>query len=285
MTAGATGGAGSRAAAPLSATGLAVGYARSPAVIERLSVAFAAGTLSAIIGPNGSGKTTLLRSLAGLHRPVAGSVQLGGDPVYGADALPAAERARRMAVVLSEPIVPGYLRVAELVALGRIPHGDRPSVAELLPALRRFGIAHLAERRVATLSDGEARRALLARAVVQAPRVLVLDEPAAHLDPPGQTALFLDLRELLASGAVDAVVVALHEIHLALHFADAAVLLEAAVGGASAGHGLDLRSASRDEAVARIQRAYRPPDGLRLDAECGWFVPDAGRADNDRSLW
>ena len=103
------------------ANGLHLGYRSSPAVLRDADAEVRAGELLCIIGPNGGGKTTLVRSLAGLLPPRRGSVQLSGVSLYGRHGLDRRERAQTIAVVLTHTVAPAYLRVHELVELGRLP--------------------------------------------------------------------------------------------------------------------------------------------------------------------
>lgn len=267
--------------ASLSVSGLRLGYRGQEPVLAVDALELAGRELLCMVGPNGGGKTTLLRCLAGLMPPRAGSVLLDGAPLYGRGALPRRARARQIAVVLTDAVVPAYLRVAELVALGRLPYAgtsrttadDRRAVAR---ALAQTGAEALADRPVGQLSDGERQRVLVARALAQQPRMLLLDEPAAHLDPPHQTALFVLLRDLIAQEIVDQVLVATHHLHLALHISDRLLLV--ADGAVCPGSAAELTA---DGALEHAFLDSGPATGsghprLWLDARRGWFVPGSG---------
>ncbi len=236
------------------AQSLCIGYRRGPTVLADIATQIVAGEVLCIIGPNGGGKTTLLRTLSGLHPPRAGSVLLNGRPLYGRGALERRQRARRVAVVLTDHVAPAYLRVRELVSLGRLPYrpsakADRNAVER---AMEESGIAHLANRPVGELSDGERQRVMVARGLAQEPEILLLDEPAVHLDPPHQSELFLLLRDLVAAGPLQSVAIATHQLHLALHYSDRLLLV--AGGSVTAGTAAEFLSDDRLERALPRER-------------------------------
>ena len=194
-----------------------------------------AGEALAVVGPNAAGKSTLVQALAGLLEPAAGEVRLQGRSLA---AWPRAARARALALVTSRDDGPDSLSVAERVALGRYPHrgpfqalaaGDHAAVAR---AIQSTGIGHLAERRLGTLSAGERQLATLARGLAQEPRVLLLDEPAAHLDVGHQLQLFRTLDEVRRSGV--GVLAVVHDLARAAAWAERMLLVS---GGRIAAEG------------------------------------------------
>jgi iron complex transport system ATP-binding protein len=193
-------------------------------LVAEVSFAAKPGEVVGLVGANGSGKSTLLRCLAGLRRPSAGHVSLGGAPL--AEVSPR-ERARRIALVEQSADTDTELRVREVVALGRIPHRSRwdSSTSEdgdvVLRSLDAVGLLPFASRRWASLSGGERQRAHIARAFAQQPGVLLLDEPTNHLDVRHQ----FELMDLLAA-TPQTVVVVLHDLALAAAYCDRVVLLE-----------------------------------------------------------
>ena len=224
------------------------GY-RSRRVLHAVDLEVEAGDAIALLGPNGSGKTTLLRVLAGTLAPDAGSVELFGRAI---GAWSRADIARVVTVLPQGLELPEGFRVAEVVALGRVPHArsrfavpaeDPIIVAE---ALADAGASDLADRPVAELSGGERQRVLLAMALAQQPRLLLMDEPTLHLDLGHQLAL-LDLVAHLRRARNLTVVSVLHDPNLAVRFADRILLLDAGrlvpAGGGDAP--LDLAAAAR----------------------------------------
>ena len=179
-----------------------IGFAGSVAlagkpVLHEVRFQAGAGELVAVVGPNGAGKSTLLRAMAGLLPP--------GRP---------------------DPIRVGWLpqgarcawgmTVAEVVALGRVPHGDADDGA-VEAAIAACGLSALRGARIDRLSGGQQRRAMLARVLAGTPAVLLLDEPVADLDPAAAHGVMALLRARAAGGAC--VVAVLHDIGLALHHA------------------------------------------------------------------
>ena len=192
------------------------------------NVAFNArpGEMIALIGPNGSGKTTLLKLLLGLLPPSSGTVALFDSPL---SAYPSKERAKLIAYVSQQPASSFPLTVFELVALGRYPYaprfglseGDRSAVAEVLDLTAS---QHLSARPFGSLSGGEQQKVLIARALAQSARILLLDEPTLHLDLYYQLQILDALKRLCLKQRVTVMTV-LHDVNLALLFADKALLL------------------------------------------------------------
>ena len=209
----------------LEARDLVAGYrhARRPSVavvtVDHLSAP--AGQLVAVLGANGTGKSTLLRTLVGTQPPLAGTVLLDGAPLNRLDRL---DRARRLAVVLTDRVDPGWLTVGDVISLGRHPHTDWRGVlrdgdiAVARGAADRLAVTELWSRPFSELSDGQRQRVLVARALAQEPAVLVLDEPTAFLDVAGRVELTIALADLADDGL--AVIVATHDLDLALSHAD-----------------------------------------------------------------
>jgi iron complex transport system ATP-binding protein len=210
----------------IAADQVAFDYGRG-AVLEDVSVAVPAGEMVGVIGPNGSGKTTLVRLLAGVLRPGRGSVHLEGRNLA---TLRRREVARRLAVVPQDASVEFPFTALEVVLMGRAPHLPPlafPRARDLdiaRRALARLDVGGVEERPLLALSGGERQRVLLARALAQEPRVLLLDEPTTHLDLRHQTGIYDVLREL-ARGHGAAILSVLHDLNLAALYCDRLVLL------------------------------------------------------------
>ncbi|WP_223777879.1 ABC transporter ATP-binding protein [Streptomyces sp. 135] len=182
-------------------------------LVRDLSLDAGSGEVVGLVGPNGSGKSTALRCVYRALRPATGTVRVGGDDIAG---FSMRRSAQLVAAMTQDGAVELDFTVEEVVALGRAPH-QRGNQAlsgrerELcVRAMERLDIRHLAKRGVLTLSGGERQRVLLARALVQEPRVLVLDEPTNHLDVRHQIEVLSHLR-----GAGPTVLVVLHDLNLA----------------------------------------------------------------------
>ena len=211
----------------LRVSGLDCGHGAAT-VIAGISFALEPGEVLAVVGPNGAGKSTLLHTLGRLLPAQAGELELEGRPVAG---LSSRAFARTVALAPQRTAELAWpLTVAEFVALGRAPHRGwllpytREDRAIAEEAMARLGIAPLARRETASLSGGEMRRALLARALAQEPRMLLLDEPAAYLDLHYQSELLGLIRTLAKEKAI-AVVFTIHDFTLAALGADRIALL------------------------------------------------------------
>jgi molybdopterin-binding protein len=181
------------------------------------------GEIVAVLGPNGAGKSTLFRVLLLLERPDAGTIELRGRAVGTRDL---AAR-RRLAGVFQQPhLFAGSVRENVAFALRARAAEGASLAAACDAALVRVGVAHLADRDVATLSGGEAQRVALARAVVCHPDVLLLDEPTAGLDAQARRAFRRDLERAVRTGASAAVLIT-HDAADAFALADRVVVLEA----------------------------------------------------------
>ena len=187
-------------------------------IVQDLSLTAEPGEVVGLIGPNGSGKTTFLRTVYRLLRPTAGQVTVGGNDVWR---LSARESARRIAIVVQESPPEFEFTVREIVRMGRMPHKpltapyNRNDDEIVTDALRRVKMLALAHRPFALLSGGEKQRVLMARALAQQPKLLVLDEVTNHLDIHYQFEI-LDLIRNLGTTTL----ITLHDLNLAAAYCD-----------------------------------------------------------------
>lgn len=160
-------------------------------VAERLNAKVPAGGVTLLVGRNGSGKTTLLHTMGGLLPPLRGEIRFGGRSLFE---FSPQERARQVALMLTSRPAMGSLTVEDVLMTARLPHRGHCSPqqdrAAIVGAAQRCGIEALMARPLYSLSDGQAQWVMLARALAQTTPLLLLDEPTAHLDPPGKRALF-----------------------------------------------------------------------------------------------
>jgi ABC-type Mn2+/Zn2+ transport system ATPase subunit len=189
----------------IEAAGLAVGYGAGPPAVAGVSFSLHAGERLALLGPNGGGKTTILRAILGELRVAAGTLRVAAS----CGSVPQTERSR-----LDYPV--SALEVATMGALSRLPWWRRPGREDrdaARAALRRVGLEALAEETFGELSGGQRQRALIARALVQDARVLLMDEPFTGLDRPAAERL----EELIATlaGEGHGVVIATHDLEQA----------------------------------------------------------------------
>ena len=196
-------------------------------VVDRIDLEVAAGEWVAVIGPNGAGKTTLLRAIARLV-PFAGSIALEGRSTA---AMRRSELSRLVAVVAQDPSTPPWMTVGEYVLLGRTPHlgalakEGRRDLEAAARALDRLDLAGYGSRRLGTLSGGEKQRVVVARALAQEARIVLLDEPTAALDI-GHQQQALDLLDVLRAESELTLVAAMHDLTLAAQYAERMVLLD-----------------------------------------------------------
>jgi len=196
-------------------------------VVRDVSVQIEEGEFFVIIGPNGAGKTTLLKSITGLHRLTAGEILLRQRSV---SKYSRKELARSLAMVPQHINAEFPFTVAETVIMGRYPHlgllaveGKRDlEIAEQAMAFTE--VLHLADRRLGQLSGGERQRVIIARAICQQSKVLLLDEPTASLDPAHQLRI-MDLMERLRQQEQITIIMVSHDLNLASAYADRLLLL------------------------------------------------------------
>lgn len=200
---------------------LTVGYG-DKTVAEEISLRAEAGQILTLIGPNGAGKSTLLKTLTRQLSPLSGAVYLSGKDL---NSYAFRELAQVSAAVLTEKPRPELMRCEDVVAAGRYPYTghmgrlseqDRRIVQETMALV---GVTNIASEDFERISDGQRQRILLARAICQEPKLLILDEPTSFLDIRNKLE-FLHLLKALVRQKQLAVVMSLHELELAQKFSD-----------------------------------------------------------------
>ena len=205
----------------LTAINLTAGYGRH-AVVADVNATLPAGRTTVLIGANGSGKSTLLRTLTGAQAALAGRVELDGREI---NAYKPGQLARKLSLVLTDRTGGGGLRVDELVGIGRHPYSgflgrmsaaDREAVER---AICLVGLGHKSAEFVASLSDGERQKAMIARALAQSTGLMVLDEPTSFLDVAARFEI-TDLLSMLSREEGKTILLSTHDTAAALAAAD-----------------------------------------------------------------
>ncbi len=233
---------------------------------QSLGFSLKAGECWGILGQNGAGKTTLLHTLAGLHPPQGGEIQLCGDPLQ---TLSRREIAHRLGLMPQDTPDPFPATVLETALIGRHPHlsrwqwESRQDIAMAQTALHQVGLSGFARRQVNTLSGGERRRLALATLLVQAPPVMLLDEPVNHLDLRHQHQVLSLLQQQSKKG--HAVIMVLHDINHAARYCDHVLLMF--------NNGETLHGTNREVLEAkRLSRLYEYPIVMQHSATEKWFM-------------
>ncbi len=204
---------------------LAVGYRNGKnavTLLHGLNLTLESGKLVALLGQNGAGKSTLLRALTCDEKPLSGTIQVDGKNLAE---MSQKERSRLIGLVSTDRIQAGALTVRELVALGRQPHTgflgrlDDEDHEIVRQSMEDAGIIGKAEDYVASLSDGERQKAMIARALAQQTPIIILDEPTAFLDVASRIET-MRLLQTLAHERGKAVLLSSHDISQSLMLAD-----------------------------------------------------------------
>ncbi len=239
---------------------LTCGYRRKKIVFDA-SFDMDAGEFMCIIGANGCGKTTLLKTILGLLPPMGGAAFLQGRDIA---AMSDRDRAKEIAYIPQAHTPPFPFSVADVVLMGRTPHiGRFSSVAHedkriVWEALETLGIEGLADRTYTKLSGGQRQLVLIARALAQQPKLIVMDEPTASLDFGNQQTVLSRMRELSSAGA--SVLMVTHDPHHAIYCADSVVVM---------GAGRVVEKGTPEEVITkpRLEEVYSTPLDV-LDVTC-----------------
>ncbi len=199
-----------------------LGYSPADPIFRKFSIDAFPGELVALVGRNGIGKSTLIKTINGLLRPLSGSVEVMGTNIAY---MHRHKRSRVLSYVPSEPVRVPNLCIRDFVAVARFPYvgwsnslssGDWEMVHY---ALSLVGIEHLAHRDITTVSDGERQRAMIAFALAQDTKVILLDEPTAFLDLPNKYEM-VRLLSHLANHKQKAIIYSTHDLQGAINEAD-----------------------------------------------------------------
>lgn len=210
----------------LTVRNLHTGYGKQQ-VLHDINLSVHPGEVSALIGPNGSGKSTLIKAISCILPVWKGSIHIDGYDLLHTSSQ---ERARLISVIPQARNLPPAFSVREVVRMGRTPYINwlgklsKEDEIQVNLAMQRTDTEHLADRQMGDLSGGEQQRVLVARAIAQQPKVLLLDEPTTHLDISYQRSL-MKLIVNLAHEQNVTVLMAVHDLDLVSIFADSAYLL------------------------------------------------------------
>ncbi|AKX94206.1 iron ABC transporter ATP-binding protein [Moorella thermoacetica] len=197
------------------------------AVVSGVSMEVESGEIMCLLGPNGSGKTTLFKTILGLIKPQAGDILLGGKNICG---WPQARIARVMGYIPQAHNPPFPFKVLDVVLMGRTAHlgtmaaPGREDVAIARRAIATLNISHLEDRIYTEISGGERQLVLIARALAQEPRLLIMDEPTSALDFGNQLLVLSHIKRLAQMGL--AIIMASHFPDHALLYASKVMLLK-----------------------------------------------------------
>ena len=259
----------------LSANNISFSYRKnSTMVLEQVSIRLSPGQIVGIFGPNGSGKSTLVNCLAGIRHPDSGLVSIDEYPLCS---LPAMQLAIKLALASQE--IPSSLpfSVEQVLRLGCYPHRGfwqsrmSEESEKIARGVKLTRLQHLVSRQFNELSGGEKRRVMFARAIIQSQKFLLLDEPAAFLDPQHQLELFEILQILAKSGI--GILITSHDLFVAPLFLDVAVLMHNGRIIASGSPEQVLSAGNISIAFKRsISIAWNRPRGITVDLgiQPGW---------------
>lgn len=211
----------------LNTENLNVGYGKK-IVVNNVNIQVSKGEVFCLLGANGAGKTTTLRTLSGLLKPMGGKVFLNGKDI---SEINKKELAKKLALVLTNRFSGSLMTVYDIVAMGRYPHTGffgkltEEDSEKIFVALETVNAKYLAERYFDELSDGEKQKVLVARALVQEPEIIILDEPTTHLDIKHRLEL-MEILKTLSKEKNIAVILSLHEIDIALKSCDKVMLIK-----------------------------------------------------------
>lgn len=256
---------------------LTVGYAREKPVLQNISLSVRAGEILAVIGPNGCGKSTLLRTLIGLLEPHSGGIFLNRKNIREYHPR---ERAQNIAMLAQSLAGSEEMSALEAVSLGRTPflahYGAlTPRDEEIVQnAMKQTDTLQFQSRKLSELSGGEKQRVLLARALAQQPKVLLLDEPVSNLDIRYQFEV-LEMVFRLARREQIAVLLVLHQINLAAALADTILLMTSGGSPRALGPPQEVMTRENLEAVYHVplEIAVHPRSG-RPQARADWVFKD-----------
>lgn len=211
----------------MEAMNIGFAYDGNEKVLENVSFVVRKGDVVTVLGPNGAGKTTLLKCILRILKPY-GAIYINGKKLQD---ISIKDYAKLVGYVPQTHHSVFAYKVIDFVLMGRAPHHSMfslPSSKEhekAINILRNLGIDHLADKTVAELSGGQMQLVLIARAITQDAKILLLDEPTAHLDITNELKVLRMVRDLVKKGIIEAIIMTLHDPMLAAIFSSKVLLL------------------------------------------------------------
>lgn len=206
---------------------LSVGYEKK-AIVNDINFEVHSGEIVSVIGANGVGKSTLLKTVAGLLTPVAGTVYMQGEAI---DKMNANQRAKNMSLLLTDKIQADYMTAYDVVATGRYAYTGSLGFLSLQDkeaievAMEAVSMKDIQDKQFLKLSDGQKQRVMLARAICQEPKVIVLDEPTSFLDIGYKLEIMMILQKLKERGV--AILMTMHDLDIAKKVSDRVIGIKA----------------------------------------------------------
>ncbi|MDR5897841.1 phosphonate ABC transporter ATP-binding protein [Halomonas vilamensis] len=220
----------------LTLSGVDKRYPTGDRALSNIELMLPKGQVMALIGPSGAGKSTLIRCVNRLVEPTQGSIRLGDDELTRLSGRKLRQARRSMGMIFQEYALVDRLTVMENVLSGHLGYVGfwrsflrrypQAAVTEAFRLLERVGLEHAIDKRADALSGGQRQRVGIARALLQSPQLLLVDEPTASLDPKTSRQIMRLIRELCAERGL-AAIINIHDVALAKQFADRIVGLSA----------------------------------------------------------
>ncbi len=231
-----------------------------------MTVSLREGELCCLLGANGAGKSTLLRTLAAFQPALGGEIRLGGRCLQD---IPPRELSTLIGIVLTERIRTAGTTVRDMVAMGRSPYTNfwgrltAEDHRHVDDAIRQVGIESLVNRQMATLSDGERQKVMIAKALAQGTPIILLDEPTAFLDFPSKVETML-LLSRLAHDMGKCIFLSTHDLDMALQTADRLWLMKKSTEGTEM---KDVFAVGTPRELANVLPQYFPSQHLQFDSQ------------------
>ncbi|MFT3738881.1 MAG: ABC transporter ATP-binding protein [Breznakibacter sp.] len=258
---------------------LAIGFNSPCRVLHKhINVTIKKGDFVCLLGPNGAGKSTLIRTLTGFLKPISGNVYVEGIQL---SSISKQKLSKLISIVFTEKVMVPDMTVFDVVALGRSPYTgffgklSQSDLQKIDEALHDTGATKLKSRSIASLSDGELQKTMIAKALVQDTPLIILDEPTAFLDLPSRIET-MDLLKTLALTKQKGILLSTHDLDLALRMADKIWLM-------ASGRNMET-GAPEDLILNNDFKRFFEKDGILFDNESGAFAIDRPHAKTIRLI-